>query len=315
MGIPQPGAGSVTEDTSVSGSGLLTASGDVDYLLGSDIGQWTAQTLSGLYGSTLNINSNGVWTYTATNANTAIQALDTGNSLTEVFTVSSAAGTTNITITINGQDEPPCFAAGTLIGTPSGARPVEALKAGDVVLTRDSGPKVLRWVGQRVIFALNPEHRAFQPVRLRQNCFGAGVPERDVLVSPNHRILVNDPIVELISGQKEMFCAAQFLINGQTILRESVDKISYHHLLLDKHEVLFTSGCQSESFYPGEIGLNSLEEGTRDEVLAVLAEVLCGGKTYGATARGVLKAHEAVLLRQFYSPSETFLARLTREAA
>ena len=78
MGIPLAGTGSVTEDTSVSGSGLLTSTGDVDYLFGSDAGQWTAQTITGLYGSALTIDTNGVWTYSATNANGTLQALNTG---------------------------------------------------------------------------------------------------------------------------------------------------------------------------------------------------------------------------------------------
>lgn len=315
MGIPLAGTGSVTEDTSVSGSGLLTSTGDVDYLFGSDAGQWTAQTITGLYGSALTIDTNGVWTYTATNANGTLQALNTGDTLTEVFTVVSAAGNTTITITINGLDEPPCFAAGSLIETPEGARPVDLLRAGDRVLTRDSGFQPLRWAGKRHIRLHDPADKAFQPVRLRKNCLGSGVPQRDVLVSPNHRILLNDPVVEIITGQKEVLCAAQFLINGQTIVREPLGEITYHHILFDKHEIVVSSGCESESFFPGEIGLNSLDDSARREVLALLP-VICGdGADYGETARPVLKQHEAALLRYFLSPEQKFLARLTAEAA
>lgn len=315
MGIPLAGTGSVTEDTSVSGSGLLTATGDVDYLFGSDAGQWTAQTITGLYGSALTIDTNGVWTYTATNANGTLQALNTGDTLTEVFTVSSTGGNTTITITINGLDEPPCFAAGTLIETPEGARPVEALQRGDTVLTRDSGAQPLRWVGKRCIMLDDPADKAFQPVRLRANCLGQGMPKRDVLVSPNHRVLLRDPMVEIITGQKEVLCAAHFLINGQTIVREPVGQIIYHHLLFDKHEIVISSGCESESFFPGEIGLNSLEEEARREVMELLTLNCGGGAGYGETARPVLKQHEGALLREFFSPEQKFLARLTAEAA
>lgn len=315
MGIPIPDTGSVTEDTSVSGSGLLTATGDVDYAFGSDAGQWTAQTITGLYGSSLTINTNGVWTYTATNANGTIQALDTGNTLTEVFNVTSTGGNTTITITINGLDEPPCFAAGTLIETSEGARPVEALRVGDAILTRDSGLQILRWAGKRHIRLDDPADKAFQPVRLRKDCLGAGVPYQDVLVSPNHRVLLCDPMVEIITGQKEVLCAAQFLINGQTIVREPLGEITYHHLLFDRHEILLSSGCESESFFPGEIGLDSLEDNARKEVLALLPLICTDGKGYGETARPVLKQHEAALLREFLSPAQKFLARLTAEAA
>lgn len=316
MGWPLPDTGAVTEDTAVSGSGLLTASGDADFAFGaSDIGQWTAQTISGLYGSSLTIDANGVWTYTATNANAAIQALDTGDTLTEVFNVSATSGTTTITITINGLDEPPCFAAGTLIETPSGPRAVETLQVGDAVLTRDNGVQQLRWTGHRRIAGDSQEFKAFQPVRLRKDCFAQGVPERDVLVSPNHRVLVRNPMVELIAGQKEVFCAAQFLVNGQTIVREPVAEITYYHLLFDAHEVLVSSGCESESFFPGDVGLDSLDADAREEVLALLPKLETQPESYGATARPVLKQHEASLLRKYLTPAQRFLARLMQDAA
>ena len=141
------------------------------------------------------------------------------------------------------------------------------------------------------------------------------MPQRDVLVSPNHLILLNDPVVEIITGQQEVVCAAQFLLNGQTIVREPLGEITYHHILFDKHEIVVSSGCESESFFPGEIGLNSLDDSARREVLALLP-VICGdGADYGETARPVLKQHEAALLRYFLSPEQKFLARLTAEAA
>ena len=284
MGLPRPDTGSVSEDTAVSGAGLLTASGDVDYFFGSDAGQWSAQTITGLYGSALSINTDGVWTYTATNSNSTIQALDTGSSITEVFTVTSTAGTTTITITINGQDEPPCFVAGTLIETAEGPRAVETLGVGDAVLTRDHGLQKLCWVGHRHFASEGATTKAVQPVRLCANCLAPGVPDRDVLVSPMHRVLLRNAMVELISGQKEVFCPAHFLINGQSILREPVGDVTYFHLLFEQHEVVFASGCESESFYPGDVGLGSLEPVMRDALMATLAGLGIHPDTYGEVA-------------------------------
>jgi len=315
MGVPLPDTGSVTEDTAVSGAGLLTASGDVDYFFGSDAGQWSAQTITGLYGSALSINTNGVWTYTATNSNSTIQALDTGSSITEVFTVTSTGGTTTITITINGQDEPPCFVAGTLIETDDGPRAVETLRAGDAVLTRDHRLQKLRWVGHRHFGSGAPTLKAVQPVRLCANCLAPGVPDRDVLVSPMHRVLVRNAVVELIAGKKEVFCPAHFLINGQSILREPVGEVTYFHLLFEQHEVVFASGCESESFYPGEVGLGSLDPAAQEALMAALAEIGLRPETYGETARPVLKQHEAVILQKFLRPQQKFMSRLTAEAA
>ena len=147
MGFPVPDFGSVTEDDDVGGE--LIVSGDIDYFLADDTGEWTAETITGAYDSELVIDEDGNWTYTADNSNAAIQALDTGDTLTEVFTVTSDAGTSTITITINGVDEPSCFVSGTLIDTPHGPRRVESLRVGDRVLTRDNGEQIIRWAGQR----------------------------------------------------------------------------------------------------------------------------------------------------------------------
>jgi len=183
MGIPVPDTGAVTEDDDVGGT--LSVSGDIDYWLGDDSGEWTAETIAGSYGSQLVIDEDGNWTYTADNSDPAIQALDAGETLTEVFNVTSANGASTITITINGVDEPPCFVSGTPVDTPRGPRPVETLRPGDRVLTRDHGEQVIRWAGaRRLVLPEGPQGDRFRPVRLRAGCLGPGVPARDDGCSP-----------------------------------------------------------------------------------------------------------------------------------
>ncbi|MGK7754647.1 MULTISPECIES: Hint domain-containing protein [unclassified Roseovarius] len=299
MGFPVPDTGEVTEDEGVVG-GFLTASGDIDFsgLLG-DAGQWTPATINGAYGSRLVIDRNGNWTYRADNSNAAIQALDSGETLTEVFTVNSTRGSSTITITINGADEPPCFVKGTLIDTPLGPRPVEDLRAGDMVLTRDHGPQALTWTGHREIdLYAGPEMAAFRPVRICKDALAPGVPERDILVSPQHRLLIRDPSVALLTGAEEVLCPVRLLENGQGVRTETVPRVSYHHLLFDHHQVVQSSGCASESFFPGELGLNGFGDETRQEVLALFPELRSLPTSYGPTARPVLKRHEARLMRK-----------------
>lgn len=303
MGIPFPQNGSVTEDTGVVG-GFVTATGDADYVLGNDTGEWTAETIAGQYG-TLDIDANGVWTYQAENAQAAIQALNSGDTLTEVFDVSSQGGDTTVTITINGQDEPPCFARGTLIDTPHGPRPVETLVAGDQVLTADNGPQVLKWVGSRRLRFADPlADPKLSPIRVRKGSIAPGVPSADMLVSPMHRILLKGAHAQMFFGQDEVLATAKHLINGQTIFVERVAQVEYFHLLFDEHQILSSLNMLSESFYPGGVGLTAFEPDTREEVLELFPELRSAPDRYGKTARSVLKRYEANLARQVLRPPQ-----------
>lgn len=312
MGFPLPDTGSVTEDSGVVG-GFLTTNGDVDYgpFFNGDAGQWTAETIAGAYGSQLVIDSDGVWTYQADNSDPTIQALNAGDSITEVFTVTSVRGTTTVTITINGADEPPCFVAGTLIDTPHGPRPVESLKAGDVVLTRDNGEQAIQWIGQAGIdLAGQPEPEKLAPIRVARDAIAPGVPDRDLLLSPMHRILVSAPEVQLLFGQDEVLCAVKHLVNGRTIRQDLQDQVTYFHLMFDDHQVLSSSGCLSESFYPGRIGLDGFVDETRQELFALFPQLRSMPESYGRTARPVLRGYEGRMIRDsFVAPAPFLFAR------
>jgi VCBS repeat-containing protein len=107
------GTGSVTEDVGVVGGNIAT--GGTLTISDADSGEasFTAQTTAGTYGS-FTLAANGVWTYTASNTNPAIQALGTGDTLTETFTVTSADGTTSsVVVTINGTNDAAVISAGT----------------------------------------------------------------------------------------------------------------------------------------------------------------------------------------------------------
>lgn len=314
MGIPLPGTGSVTEDQNVQG-GNLTASGDVNYLGGSDAGQWTPGTFAGSYGS-LSIDSNGAWTYTANNAQPAIQALNTGDTLQEVFNVTSARGSTTVTITINGADEPPCFTRGTLIETPHGPRRIEDLRPGDAVLTRDAGVQRITWIGSRSVDMRGAAPDApLRPIRLRAGSIAPGVPDRDMLVSPMHRILYDGPEAALFFGQDEVLVAARLLVNDETILRDQTPSVDYFHLLFDAHQVVSSHGLMSESFYPGGVGLTAFVAEQREEVFALFPELRSLPGRYGPTARNVLKRYEAQVVNRALAPLPDVPFIVSRSAA
>ncbi|HEU0221792.1 MAG TPA: Hint domain-containing protein, partial [Paracoccaceae bacterium] len=89
-----------------------------------------------------------------------------------------------------------CFTPGTLILTPAGERPVEALRPGDRVATR-RGAKTVRWVGARAVRGTG----RMAPIWIRAGAFGN---RRDLLVSPQHRMVVSHWRAELLFGQHEV---------------------------------------------------------------------------------------------------------------
>ena len=300
MGVPIPDTGSVTEDTDVVG-GLLSTSGDIDYLFGDDTGDWTAITNdTGLgYGSSFSMDADGNWDFSVDNDDPGIQALDTGDTLEFQYSVSSVNGDSTVTITVFGVDEPPCFMRGTLIDTPAGPRLVETLRMGDEVLAADHGPVPIQWIGSRQVASadsLAPEKLA--PIEIKPGALAPGVPSRTLMVSPMHRILCSGSTTELLFGEREVLCAAKMLVDGCNILQSQKSNVEYFHILLADHHVITAEGCKSESLYPGRQGLYRFGAQEQEEIFALFPELRSMPESYGPSARPILKKFEAQILLQ-----------------
>lgn len=105
--------GDVAEDRNVTASGMLVAHGmlTVTNPDGSP-GQVLPATQSGSYGQ-FHLQADGSWTYTAQNAQSAIQGLNTGQQLTDSVTMRGADGTPfDLRVVIHGADEPYVAASG-----------------------------------------------------------------------------------------------------------------------------------------------------------------------------------------------------------
>ncbi|MDP4033395.1 MAG: Hint domain-containing protein, partial [Pseudorhodobacter sp.] len=190
----------------------------------------------------------------------------------------------------------PCFTPGTLITTPMGLRRVEALQAGDQILTRDSGFQEICWAGRRDLglaeLIVNP---ALRPVRIAKGALGDGLPQRDMLVSPQHRMLIEGVRAELLFGEREVLVAAIHLVGQPGIEQVMPRGVSYIHVMCSQHEIVQAEGAWTESFQPGSGTLGAMERAQRDEVLALFPELANGVRSYPA-ARATLKAHEARVL-------------------
>lgn len=173
-----------------------------------------------------------------------------------------------------GADNPEllaAFAAGTLIDTPDGARPVETLVAGDRVTTIANGSRPLIWVGHRRIMAV--EILAYPGLRPLLLPTGSAGNDRPLLVSPRQRMLIDDWRAEVYFGEDRVLVSAEALSDSRdarAVLHPL--GVEYVMLLCDHHEILVAEGALTESFHPGEAGLTGLTAPERAELAAVIPE-------------------------------------------
>ncbi len=187
-----------------------------------------------------------------------------------------------------GDTGPACFVAGTRLATPDGPVPIESLQPGDLVDTLDGDPQRVCWVGMRRAAGTGSD----APIRFRSGSFGA---MRDVLVSPNHRILVSGWQAELLFGVTELLVPAKRLVNDATILRHPIEGVCYVHLLFASHQIVCADGLLSESLLPNRLGLEAWGDEARTTILNRFPEL---GHSDGAwkPARRLAQDRSAQLL-------------------
>lgn len=168
---------------------------------------------------------------------------------------------------------PLCFCAGSLIRTANGEERVETLEKGDLIWTADCGYQPILWVASSRYTARDLDRQDnLRPVVIPKGALGVGVPERDLKVSAQHRILLNTKILRVMEGVDEVFVAAKKLIgyNGIRYLDHSQD-ISYFHLGLHKHHVVMANGTKAESFLVTEFSFRNISNKARLVLLAACA--------------------------------------------
>ncbi len=132
----------------------------------------------------------------------------------------------------------PCYAAGTRIDTLAGEVRVEDLRAGDLVSLASGGSAAVVWVGhRRVDLRRHPEPASARPVRVRAGSFGAGLPRRDLVLSPEHALFLDGALVPV-----------RVLVDGTLVVQEAWERVTYHHVELSRHDVMLAEGLPAESY-------------------------------------------------------------------
>jgi hypothetical protein len=167
-----------------------------------------------------------------------------------------------------------CFARGSRIDTPSGPCAIEKLQIGDHVLT-DTGPEPILWIGSRVLSAIDLiKSPSLRPIIVRKNALSPGYPSSDVILSPNHRLLLNDWRLELHFGLETALCAAKHLVDGKAVQSfMPTQGIEYFHIMLASHRTVTCEGLISETLYTGQNSLAAVSEESRAELLALFPDM------------------------------------------
>jgi hypothetical protein len=167
-----------------------------------------------------------------------------------------------------------CFVRGTMIATPAGPRKVEDLRVGDLVLTLDHGPKPILWISSRKIHAATlTAHPEFAPIRIPAGALGKGYPASDLLVSPQHRVLLSSPVARQMFGVDEVLVPAKFLTGFSGIAAQNVPDVEYYHFVLDRHELVWAEGAVTETMLPGPMALKALDGVQCRELTAIFPEI------------------------------------------
>jgi T5SS/PEP-CTERM-associated repeat protein len=157
-------------------------------------------------------------------------AVTGGYASTDFLATSDSSGTTVTLVT--------CFVTGTRIATSEGEVSVERLEAGMRVRTKFAGLTPVKWIGHRnVDCRRHPYPDKIWPVRVRGGAFGPGMPERDLWLSPDHALFVNDVLIPV-----------KLLINRTSIAQIPRDEVTYYHVEVARHDVLLAEGLMVESY-------------------------------------------------------------------
>lgn len=183
----------------------------------------------------------------------------------------------------SGQSSGPiCFTSDSYVQTPRGPVLIEHLRAGDLVSTLDDGARPVLWIGKREYspaqLLIHPKHR---PVLITRGTFEA---VRNTLISPQHCVLAHPNF--LVPAKKLVAVRG-----SRARVAWGARRVTYIHLLFERHQVIWVNGMASESLYPGPQCLKQLDTRQRAELMNVFPDIgSCENKTdtvglYGPTAR------------------------------
>ena len=112
---------------------------------------------------------------------------------------------------------------------------------------------------------------ALRPIRIGAGALGIERPDQALLVSPEHRMLVRGPQAQALFNTPEVLVSAARLVNGSSVHVDlAVREVTYIHLLLPGHNVIWANGVETESFHPAHADFGMLDAADRGRLLLAI---------------------------------------------
>jgi hypothetical protein len=292
-------AGAATLDAARALDGALVFTGTHAELIVNDVALFSA-SVAGLATHDV-IDLVGVAPSLVSDAGGSI-TVGTGSAALGGFDLATVAGAPAVKIVSDGDGgalitvggEMPCFARGTRLLTPNGYRPVETLRPADGLVTTAGDRRPIRWIGRRTLDFSEGAVRAAWPVLIMPGAFGKNLPLRPLRLSPLHAVFIDGALVP-----------ATHLVNGATILREQGPAVTYYHVELDRHDVVFAEGLPCETYLDtGNRGALYEEAGRRTPARTPCAPRITGGAKLAMIRR---RLHGIALAAGFSLTYQPFL--------
>ncbi|WP_338549271.1 Hint domain-containing protein [Roseovarius phycicola] len=157
----------------------------------------------------------------------------------------------------------PCFTAGVTIKSPNGDVPVEHLRKGDWVTTLDNHYQRIVWIGRRNLSSQYLQNQPnLLPICISAGSLADGVPCRDLVVSPQHCLLLGSKIIQRVTGKDEVLIPAKKLLGLSGVHKvQSRLGVQYFHFALKSHELVWANGALSETLFLGPQVRSALSQG------------------------------------------------------
>jgi len=143
--------------------------------------------------------------------------------------------------------------------------------------------RTIRWIGQRETCGLG----TLAPIRIAP---AAASGHNALHVSPNHHLLLSGPLARQICGHDEVLAPAHRLVGQPGISRAPCASVTYFHVILDAHEIIFAEGLATESFYAHPGTLKALRPQARAELFDVFPDLRSHMGGHGHPARPLIPA-------------------------